>query len=174
MYGACIVATIRGLDAKGLLNEDIIPSLEYFLNLMASWGSLMRESGCDDSCYDKVIKGFGVRLFRKRTAEERKQRLTARKRAYTAYVQSLSEAERTRRVATYVLPSEETEKNIDGQDKDKEKKGSGSKDNKDEGDAPGVACGEKKKSWFQDAEEGDIGFDDPVLNVATAWIGYKP
>lgn len=183
MYGACIVATLRALQQAGQLNDETIPDLEYHLKFMASWGSIMQDYGCDDSCYDKVIKGYGVRLFGNRTDEERDRLRAAQKLAFVKYVKSLSEAEKSSKVATYELPEEEPEKpsekdkskGDDGdEDEDDEDEGEDDSDYDSDGDEEEQRKKNKKKVWFKGASEKDADIDDPSLKLTPAWKQYKP
>lgn len=62
MYGAEVVALLRGIDTEGRLNSIDFPSLEGFLKRAAQWGEDMKEmSGGTD--YDLVCKAIGRRLF---------------------------------------------------------------------------------------------------------------
>lgn len=166
MYGACVVATLRGLESEGQLNEDTIPDLECFLKRVASWGNWMKQMGCDESCYEKVVKGYGVRLFGSRTKDDRKKRRASKERAYIDYVHKLTHTERERGpFATYLLPDEKRKRAIENEDADDDN--SNAKEVVEDREA-------EEKSWLDGASEADADFKDPSLNVAVAWKALKP
>jgi len=68
VYGACIVATMRGLKKDGRLDTTNFPALETLLKNAAEWGEAMKGMGCD-SPYYIVCKGIGKRLFKDKSDE---------------------------------------------------------------------------------------------------------
>jgi len=61
-YGACLIATLRGLKKDGHLDSTNFPALETLLRNAVEWGEAMKSMGCD-SPYYVVCKGIGKRLF---------------------------------------------------------------------------------------------------------------
>lgn len=62
-YGACLVATLRGLTKADRLDTTNFPSLETILWTAAEWGDAM-EGMSAGSPYYVVCKGIGERLFK--------------------------------------------------------------------------------------------------------------
>jgi hypothetical protein len=67
-YGACIVATMRGLKKDGRLDTTNFPALETLLRNTTEWGEAMKGMGCDSPYYN-VCKGIGKRLFKDKSDE---------------------------------------------------------------------------------------------------------
>lgn len=110
-YGAVVVATARGLESAGLLNEEAVPNLERTIEHIAVWGET------DNPAYSKVLKGYGKKLFGTRTAEERKHLRLARNVAYRDFARSISEDERNRRGDSLPEGDEKEDKGVAEVDK---------------------------------------------------------
>lgn len=67
-FGACLVATLRGLKTVGRLDVANFPSLETILRNAADWGEAMEAMGAG-SPYYIVCKGIGKRLFKDKSIE---------------------------------------------------------------------------------------------------------
>jgi hypothetical protein len=87
-YGACIVATMRGLKMDGRLDTTNFPALETLLKSAAEWGEAMKGMGCD-SPYYKFCKAIGKRFFKDKSDEA----IALEKACVEEWVTSLNEAE---------------------------------------------------------------------------------
>ena len=144
VYGAFIVATLRGLEAEGTLNEDAIPDLDGSLKLMASVADI------HGAAYGKVVKGYGKKLFGDRTKEERERVRLTHDEAWKAFVRGLSDEERKERGD--VLPGE------DEDDEDEE-------DEEDEED--------RDKPWFGRAKAADADMKNKAFTLTSSWKAYR-
>lgn len=71
---------------------------------------------CLDSIYQKVVKGYGQKIFGKQTQDERDQKKETLKHAYDAFVKTLSGEERKCRGDS--LPGEKDHSDDSGDDDD--------------------------------------------------------
>ncbi|KAH0587820.1 hypothetical protein H2248_006579 [Termitomyces sp. 'cryptogamus'] len=69
VYGALVVAALRGLEGQGKLNLQDLPNLNTFLKNMAEWANMMKDYACPAS-YGPYCKHLGQKLAEGRTPED--------------------------------------------------------------------------------------------------------
>ncbi|KLO16786.1 hypothetical protein SCHPADRAFT_901278 [Schizopora paradoxa] len=157
-YGAMLVTTIKGLDAQGNLNEETFQDLETSLRCMAGWSDCMH--GLTGSKYNKVIKGFGKKIFGKRTTEERAVRNEQIRNAYAAFYGTLSEQDIKKK--GYLKPRSAESMKKNGKDADEDED---DEDEEDEEDNDG--------DWFAKGKVSDIETESKAYKVPPVWKEYK-
>ncbi|EJC97877.1 uncharacterized protein FOMMEDRAFT_162216 [Fomitiporia mediterranea MF3/22] len=163
-FGAFLIATLRELEAAGQLSEETIPGLEDSLKEMTEFAEAWWETL--DTCYHKVLKGYGKKLFGERTQAEREHIYDAHRKAYIEFVKGLSEAERRKRDDD--IDEKKCEEDEDEDEDDDE-------DDEEEGEDRSVEGGQTV--WYGNADAQDANFQDPTFRLKPAMKGlltYKP
>jgi len=145
--GERVIATDKVYEAN-------FPDLEHSLARVANWSECTTD--LSGPKYGKVVKGYGKRLFCNRTDEERTLRKEQTKKAFDAYMASLTEEKRQALLAK-VAPENDDEED----------------DDDDEEEEDEVAETAQKPTWFGKAKADDADWKNADFKVAAAWKDYK-
>lgn len=167
-YGALLVASLRALDEQGLLTETNPPNLHTALKSAAAWGDYMVSNGIDDFTYNRVLKGYGLRLFGSRTEDEWKEYAEGRNVAFQEFLKSMDAKSRKKGA----LPYPEADAQDKGEE-DSEEQDEMEVDEEADGEAEGKGNA-TRRGWFEGATEEDANYEDPLFDLDDGWANLKP